>query len=205
MARSASAGNLDGMGSGRSTGGPPAIVAAGIEVIAAKGYGAATIRDIAKRARMSTANLYHHFGSKRELLFYIMDASLDDLLLQSENALAEAGDDPEARLRALVGIHVKLHAQRAKGSRITNQEIRHLPPAQQRALREKMKEQQRKFDRVVEAGVASGAFAADHDDARALASMCTAVATWFNPRGELTPEAVAERYQELAFKMLRKT
>jgi hypothetical protein len=67
-----------------------------------------------------------------------------------------------------------------------------------------MREQQRKFDRVVDAGIESGVFEAEfpHDASRAIASMCTAVATWYNPRGSMTPGDVGERYAELAVRML---
>jgi AcrR family transcriptional regulator len=190
---------------GRTSGRHRAIVEAGIAEISTKGYGAASIRDIAKRARMSSANLYHHFDSKQDLLFFIIDAALDDLLQASESALREAGKDPVQQLLALVSTHVRWHAEHSRDSRIATNEISHLLPAQRRGLREKARQQQRKFDRVLHAGIADGVFALEypHDGSRALASMCTAVATWFDRRGNLTPADIAERYQQLALRMLR--
>jgi hypothetical protein len=116
-----------------------------------------------------------------------------------------AGDDPEARLRALVGIHVLLHAQRTRSAMVSATEVRHLKPAQRRTLTEKLRAQQRNFDCAVDAGVRSGAFGVEHpkDAARALASMCTAVASWYKPRGGLSPTEVSARYQELAAALMQ--
>jgi AcrR family transcriptional regulator len=190
---------------GRTTGGQRAIVDAGITEISAKGYGAASIRDIAKRARMSSANLYHHFQSKQDLLFFIIDAALDDLLQRSDAALGEAGEDPVEALLALVSVHVRWHAEHGRDSRIATNEMFHLLPAQRRGLREKARQQQRSFDRVISVGIATGVFALErpHEGSIALASMCTAVATWFDPRGNLTPAELAELYQQLALRLLR--
>jgi AcrR family transcriptional regulator len=176
------------------------LVAASVEVISEQGFHAASIRDIARRAGMSAANLYHHFGNKQELLFSIIESALDDLIDASERALAAADKDPESQLRALVHAHAKQHAISPGTARITNTEMRHLDEHQRLRMREKMREQQRRFYRVVEAGAAEGVFATPtpHDTARALASMCTAVWMWFDPRGPLTPEDVGARYEELA-------
>jgi AcrR family transcriptional regulator len=181
-------------------GGVTTLVAAGVEVISEQGFHAASIRGIARRAGMSTANLYHHFDSKQELLASIIESALEALLEVSEEALEAADKDPESQLRALVHAHVKQHALTPGTARNTNTEMRHLPEDQRRRMRERMRDQQRRFYRVVEEGAAAGVFATPrpHDTARAVASMCTAVWMWFDPRGSLTPEEVGARYEELA-------
>lgn len=184
--------------------GAAALLAAGVRVMAEQGYHGSSIRDIARRADMSTANLYHHFGSKQELLFRIMVAGIDQLLEASESGMAAAGPSPVAQIDALITAHVEAHCHRSAVSFVTFQEIRHLTPANQTTMRAKMDAQQRRFDQVVEAGVRSGVFHTDrpHETARALASMCTAVATWFNPDGPRTPDEIAAHYVELGRAML---
>jgi AcrR family transcriptional regulator len=184
--------------------GAAALLQAGVQVMAEQGYHGSSIRDIARRANMSTANLYHHFSSKQELLFRIMVAGIDDLLQASEAGMAAAPPDPPSQLRALIIAHVEAHAQRSNVSYVTFQEIRHLSPADQAVMREKMDEQQRRFDRVVAEGARQGVFQVDgtRETARALASMCTAVATWFDPDGPRTPTEIAEHYVQLGLAML---
>lgn len=46
------------------------------EVISEKGVDGASLRDIAKRADMSTGAIYHYFKNKEELLYEIMDSGL---------------------------------------------------------------------------------------------------------------------------------
>lgn len=46
------------------------------EVISEKGVDGASLRDIAKRADMSTGAIYHYFKNKEELLYEIMDTGL---------------------------------------------------------------------------------------------------------------------------------
>lgn len=183
--------------------GAAALLRAGVEVMAEHGYHGASIRDIARAADMSTANLYHHFRSKEELLVQIMIAGIDRLLALTREALSAADQDPVSQLRALVTVHVSVHAERPRVSYVTFNELRHLPPSERGALREKMGLQQRNFDRVALDGVAAGCFrmAEPRPTARALASMCTAVAMWFDPEGTRTAEQVAAHYADLALAM----
>jgi hypothetical protein len=68
-----------------------------------------------------------------------------------------------------------------------------------------MDHQQSTFDRIVGEGVEARVFTTPHpaEASRALSSMCTAVATWFKPRGPLTPAQVAEQYAEFALALVR--
>jgi AcrR family transcriptional regulator len=78
-----------------------AILKAAGEVIARRGFHQASVRDIARAARLSLAGLYHYVGSKDELLFLVLDRALDRLIGDLDRALGEART-PEARLLALI-------------------------------------------------------------------------------------------------------
>ncbi|MCW1428001.1 TetR/AcrR family transcriptional regulator [Novosphingobium sp. JCM 18896] len=65
-----------------------------IDVIAAEGIGAATIRRIAAQARFSTAAVTHYFASKQDLLvwtFAVLSAQGDE---RFDQAFVEQPDDP---------------------------------------------------------------------------------------------------------------
>jgi AcrR family transcriptional regulator len=185
--------------------GAAAIRAAGEAAMSEHGYHASSIRDIARRAGMSKANVYHHFRSKEDLLFQIMADGLDILLEETAAALARAAPDPVSQLCALVEIHVTGHAERRRSAFVAASELRNLPPARRRAIRAKMDHQQDTFDRIVGAGVDARVFATPHpaEASRAVSSMCTAVATWFKPRGPFSPAEVADQYAEFALALVR--
>jgi AcrR family transcriptional regulator len=181
--------------SGAQRDGAAVIVEAGIALMSERGYNATSIRAIAKRAKMSTANLYHHFSSKQALLMHIVDDGIVRLRHDTDEAL-EAADGVLEELEAVIRAHVVAHAERRSISFLTTTELRNLPAAERRHIRQLIDEQQSCFDAVIEKGVSEGVFATayPHDASRAVGSMCTSVASWFNPKGDLSPDLVADRY-----------
>jgi AcrR family transcriptional regulator len=81
------------------------ILGAARDVIARRGFHQASIREIASASGLSLAGLYHYVGGKDELLFLVLDRSLDHLLAALEAACRDA-TTPEERLEALVETHL---------------------------------------------------------------------------------------------------
>lgn len=77
---------------------------------AEKGYGAASIRDIAQRCGMSMSALYHYYPGKQDLLKAILDEGVESYFGACERALAKAGPDPAERLEVLVEATVRFRA-----------------------------------------------------------------------------------------------
>jgi AcrR family transcriptional regulator len=190
----------------RSSQGPgeEGILRAAIAVMAEKGYHGTSVRDIAVRAGLSPGALYYHFESKQELLATIMERGIEELLRRTRAALAEAGDDPAARLGAIVRTHVLFHLEDQRGTMLGTSELRALEePLRSRHL-DKRHRQQRLFDDVVVQGTERGVFATPIplDASRAVVVMCTGVASWFSPEGPLGRAEIALRYQRLALDMV---
>lgn len=177
-----------------------AIVMAAVEEFSARGFHGTSVRDIASSAAVSVGTLYNYFASKHELLVTIMNRGMDDLLIKTEDALFGAGTDPGDRLRAIVGVHVGVHAHAPRESMIGNSELRSLDPAALTLIVAKRDAQIRMFNRVVGDGVSRGLFttAVPRDTARFIVTACTAVAVWFRDDGPLRVEEVIARYQEIA-------
>lgn len=149
---------------------------------------------------MSVAGLYHHFRSKVDILFELICGVMDDLIGETEAALATAGDDPADQLRAIVSAHVLFHTHRHEESFVGNTELRSLDNERRRAIISKRDHQQRLFDVVVSRGAEGGVFAIPYplEASRAIVTMSTAVATWYRADGPLSPEEIAERYSVFA-------
>ena len=97
------------------------ILDAALTEFARRGVHQASIRDIARAARLSLAGLYHYVGSKDELLFLVLDRSLDTLDAMTRAALATAAT-PETRLLALVRAHLQFGFHHADALRVMNRD-----------------------------------------------------------------------------------
>src|SRR5256885_12195460 len=56
------------------------ILRAAVALFRERGYHGSSMRTLARALRMEAASLYYHFKSKQEILFAILDRTLDDLL-----------------------------------------------------------------------------------------------------------------------------
>ncbi|OGK89127.1 MAG: hypothetical protein A2X52_04125 [Candidatus Rokubacteria bacterium GWC2_70_16] len=97
------------------------ILRAAGEVIARRGFHQASIREIARAAGLSLAGLYHYVGGKDELLFLVLDRSLDRLIASLDLALA-AARTPEGRLLALLQTHLDFGFHHAQALKIINRD-----------------------------------------------------------------------------------
>jgi len=105
------------------------ILEAAGDVIARRGFQQASIRDIARAAGLSLAGLYHYVGGKDELLFLVLDRSLDRLIAALDQGLAQART-PETRLLALIRTHLDFAFHHAAALKIVNRDGDMLPEPQ---------------------------------------------------------------------------
>jgi AcrR family transcriptional regulator len=68
-------------------------------VFATTGYADASAESISRAAGMSKATFYEHFANKEECILALFDAAYQVLLTRILGAVAEAGEDPAARMR----------------------------------------------------------------------------------------------------------
>src|SRR5256886_9952631 len=70
-----------------------------------RGYHATSMNDVAAALKLSKGGLYHHFQSKDEILFNLMNHAMDiteERVINPVKAIA----DPEERLRMLIRRHI---------------------------------------------------------------------------------------------------
>lgn len=78
------------------------LIEATIEVLADKGYARVTMSDVARRAGLSHGLVNFHFHSKENLLVETLLFLAEEYRQNWTAALARAGDDPVARLNAML-------------------------------------------------------------------------------------------------------
>ncbi|MCU1448318.1 MAG: TetR/AcrR family transcriptional regulator, partial [Acidimicrobiales bacterium] len=106
------------------------------------GYEGASTRDMAAKAGVSVAALYHHFPSKLDLLREFLDEAYEITLARIDHRLARVGDDPAARLDEIVGtlIWSHLHDEFAQlASNVAFREYTRLNPPELAAIEVKRK------------------------------------------------------------------
>ncbi|WP_205471367.1 TetR/AcrR family transcriptional regulator [Nocardioides sp. SYSU D00038] len=174
----------------------PRVLAAALETFGEKGYHGTTTRQLAEAAGMSVPGIYHHYASKQDILFDLMMVIIDELIERSQQALASAEDTPRAQFDALVESLLRFHMHRRRGAMLSTSELRSLEPENRARYVARRDEQQRMLDRIVLAGVESGALSTPYpaDASRAIASLCVGVASWYRPDGQYSVDTLLTRF-----------
>jgi AcrR family transcriptional regulator len=173
-----------------------------LELFAAKGFEATGIRDIADRAGISTAALYHYMGSKDELLIGFMLVSMTQLTAVAREALA-AAEGPAAELATLVRAHVGFHTLDPQRSLVADDELRALSEAAFARVMDLRDGYEALWTATLRHGADDGVFRfADVRITRlALLEMCNGVARWYSDAGPMRPEQIADAFTDLALAM----
>jgi AcrR family transcriptional regulator len=168
------------------------ILQAATEAIARRGFHQASIREIARAAGLSLAGLYHYVGGKDEMLFLVLDRSLDTLIAALDGALATART-PELKLLALIQTHLDFGFRHGPALKVINRDWELLPEPRRSDIAAKrgdyvqrglgvlreLDPHGRSGDELLSAtnlllgmlnGIATRPFVRSRDDARALAA-----------------------------------
>jgi AcrR family transcriptional regulator len=166
-----------------------AIIAAAAHLYARRGFRGASVSDLAQHCNTSKSLIYHYFPSKDDILYEVMAAHLDALVDAADEAM-QAGL-PRERLHALTVSFMALYSGAQNSHKVLLNELDNLPP-QRRA---EVVAKQRRIISVVETLVLE-----IRPDANPITlpltmlffGMINWTHTWFNPQGNVGPEALAE-------------
>ncbi|WP_010541333.1 TetR/AcrR family transcriptional regulator [Dietzia alimentaria] len=173
---------------------------AALDVFARHGYHGASIRSIAEAAGLSVPGLYHHYRSKQALLAAIVDSTMAEMLTHTAVAAEDAGDSPAQRFANVVECLARFHMARRDHAFVASTEMRSMDPDVRAHHISQRDAQQTMLQDAISAGVKSGDFACRHprDAARAIASLCVSIASWYRPDGPLSSDEVVARHLEFA-------
>jgi AcrR family transcriptional regulator len=185
-----------------------AIRAAAFTQFAERGYPVVTVRDIMKACGLTQGALYNHFKSKDELLHDIIASTQGELERICQKAVAEAGDDPRAKLAAFVRVYVMRHCRLRVEALVANREIGWLGPERVSDIRRSRRAIRDILVGILRQGVEQGLFDPPQVDGRhdlkatamALLDQCTHVSMWYGPGGDLSEEQMARLYADMALR-----
>src|ERR1700685_1341605 len=105
-----------------------------------RGYDATSMNDVAAALKLSKGGLYHHFQSKDEILFEIMNHAMEiteERVLKPVRSIADA----EERLRALIRLHIEVVlSPRDREITVMLHENHPLPPALRKRINSRKKD-----------------------------------------------------------------
>ncbi|MFN3463778.1 MAG: TetR/AcrR family transcriptional regulator [Terricaulis sp.] len=175
-----------------------AIVEAAASLFASRGFNGASVADIAERCKTSKSLIYHYYESKEDILYDVMISHVRALEAAANDAMA-GNDGPEQKLRDLTQLFMALYVGAADRHKVLLNDLDYVPKARRREIVDVQRgliESVRKLLLEIEPGLAR----------REGASLAAAMLffgtinwthTWFNPKGAVNPEALADMAVDL--------
>ena len=176
-----------------------------------RGYDATSMNDVAAALKLSKGGLYHHFQSKDEILFEIMNHAME---ITQERVLSPVRGiaDPAERLRALIRLHIEVVlSPRDREITVMLHENHPLPPA----LRKRINSRKKDYIHFLENLMAEVQNQLHRDQAQqshhakgkvspraaafALLGMINWIYQWYKPEGELQAQNLIPQFTGLIF------
>ena len=87
------------------------------DLFSKKGYERTSIRDISSHLGLTSAGLYHHFRSKQEMLFEIMNYPMEQALATLRQELPQI-KDPEAKIARIIHAQNRFYSENPSQTRV---------------------------------------------------------------------------------------
>ncbi len=179
------------------------VLGAASQVFVRHGYHAATMRQVAEAAGLSTAGVYHHHGSKQEIIVALLDVTMAEIRWRLL-AAREEGSDVVEEFSFMVESLALFHATRGDLAFLGATEMRALHEPDHGRIVALRDEVQHLLDGQVDRGIDAGRFRVERPRvaARAVATMCTSLPSWFRTDGPLSAAEVARDYARYAVSLM---
>ena len=168
-----------------------------------QGYDGTSMNDVAAALRLSKGGLYHHFQSKEEILFELMNHAMD---ISEERVIipVKAIPDPEQRLRMLIRRHIAVVlSERDREITVMLHENHPLSPSLRRRINARKKDYVHFVENLiaeVQRARGVGDAVTPRAAAFALLGMINWIYQWYQPAGALNEEALVKQYTEIFFR-----
>ncbi len=169
-----------------------------------RGYDATSMNDVAAALKLSKGGLYHHFQSKDEILFEIMNHAME---ITQQRVLDPVRGivDPEERLRTLIRLHIEVVlSPRDREITVMLHENHPLPPALRKRINSRKKDYVHFLENLMaevqrQAKKEFSAKVSPRAAAFALLGMINWIYQWYKPEGELQAGSLIPQFTDLIF------
>ncbi|HVU97391.1 MAG TPA: TetR/AcrR family transcriptional regulator [Puia sp.] len=120
-----------------------------------KGFGAASMRDLAEHVGVEAASLYNHIQSKSEILQTICFKVANEFMTNLEQV--EASPQPTLRkMETIIRLHIRMMLDQYEYVYIADHEWRHLPEPYLSNFLNQRRNYRKRLSDILEAGIAKG-------------------------------------------------
>jgi AcrR family transcriptional regulator len=174
------------------------IVRVAARLFAERGYRAVTIDDIATELGFTKSAVYYYFDNKAQLLWQIFEEIYDGYL----RMVSEVRDlklAPREAMRRVIQQHALSVIERREWTAIYFREENELSEEQRKTIRRRKREYDALIEEIYADGVKAGEFAdiPPHIAVSGILGMCNWLHVWFNEKGRVTPDEIANYYASL--------
>jgi TetR/AcrR family transcriptional regulator, cholesterol catabolism regulator len=167
-----------------------------------QGYDGTSMNDVAAALKLSKGGLYHHFQSKDEILFNLMDHAMEitqERVMTPVRAIA----DPEQALRTLIRLHIEVVLSvRDREITVMLHENHPLPPNLRRRINVRKKDYIHFVEKLVaevQRSRQSKGTINPRAAAFALLGMINWIYQWHQPEGALQADDLTRQYTDIFF------
>jgi AcrR family transcriptional regulator len=166
-------------------------------VFQVKGYDDTSMDDVAEQMGQTKASIYYYFKSKEDLLYSILEQSLDNALRKMELIEASNADALE-RLHHVLLDHFKTLNESFRGLGMFVPRLWSSNDPRARVILGKERQYQAKLKTIIEDGQRSGTIRSTNAQLTtfAILGMCNWAVRWM-PAGHWTPVEVAGEFSDL--------
>ncbi|WP_223199423.1 TetR/AcrR family transcriptional regulator [Solihabitans fulvus] len=173
------------------------LLAIAAEMFAAQGFLATTVREIADTAGILSGSLYHHFDSKESMVDEILRDFLDSQQRAYNEVLREHTDAREVIIE-LVRVSFRSIGSYQQAIAIFQNESKYLSQFERFSYLKQISQSfERTWLQVLQQGLKAGVFRADLNPKlvyRFIRDTVWTTVHWYNPRGRLSTDTIADQY-----------
>ena len=158
-----------------------------------KGFGSASMRDIAEHVGVEAASLYNHIQSKSEILQDICFKVANQFIQNLEQVEASSASALE-KMETLIRFHIRMMLQQYESIYISDHEWRHLPEPYLSNFLNQRRHYRKRLASIIEQGMQTGQMKQIEPYVAVLTilSAISGIESWHRSRKNITEEVLEE-------------
>ena len=170
-----------------------------------KGFGAASMRDLAEHVGVEAASLYNHIQSKSEILQTICFKVANEFMTNLE--AVEASHQPTLKkMEAIIRLHIRMMLDQYEFVYISDHEWRHLPEPYLSNFLNQRRNYRKRLGDIIEEGISKGEMKAidPYTAVLVILSAISGIDSWQRSRKNTSAEALESNMVKYLIEGLKK-
>jgi AcrR family transcriptional regulator len=180
------------------------ILESAAQVFCQKGYNGASMADIAEAVGLQKATLYHHFGSKQEILAELLDRAMA-IVSGNMAQVLQMDSPPDEKLKTAMRTYLQVLCEQPDLSSVLLLEYRALEKEQYKKHIHNRDKFEKMWRDLVKAGIDSGQLHSESVSMTvwALIGVMNWTITWYRPEGKLSAGEISDLFFDLFLEGLK--